>query len=151
VSGPEGAGGAVDAPVISCVGAVIRDARGRIVLVQRGREPGMGLWSVPGGRVEPGESDEAAVVREVVEETGLRVRVLRHVGTVTRAAPGGGTYLIRDYLAEPVGGPADRARDPVAGDDADDARWATRAELASLPLVPGLVDALDGWAVLPEG
>ena len=58
---------------IPCVGAVIKDETGRLLLIRRGHEPGAGLWSIPGGRIEPGESDLAALVREVREETGLDV------------------------------------------------------------------------------
>ena len=55
---------------VQCVGAVITDESGRMLMILRGHEPGKGLWSIPGGRIEPGESDEQAVVREVREETG---------------------------------------------------------------------------------
>ena len=58
---------------IACVGGLAYDDAGRLLLVQRANEPGRGLWSVPGGRVEPGEDDAAALVREMWEETGLRV------------------------------------------------------------------------------
>ena len=133
-----------DGPLIPCVGAIVRDEQGRVLLVQRGREPGRGRWSIPGGRVEIGESDEAAVAREVAEETGLRVEVVRHVGSVQRPAPGGGTYDIHDYLVRVIGPTV-----PTAGDDADDARWVTRSELAALPLVDGLLVALADWSLLP--
>ena len=136
-----------DDPVIPCVGAIVLDERRRLLVVRRGQEPGRGLWSVPGGRVEPGESDAVALVREVAEETGLRVAVVRHVGTVRRRAPDGGTYEIRDFLARPVGVPAP---EPRAGDDAAAARWVTRAELDALPVVAGLVTALGEWRLLPE-
>jgi mutator protein MutT len=132
--------------LIPCVGAIIRDDRGRLLVVRRGREPGRGLWSVPGGRVEPGESAERAVVREVVEETGLEVEVLRHVGSVRRPAPHGGTFDIHDYLVRVVG-----ASVPVAGDDADEVAWVTRSELAARAVVPGLWEALEAWSLLPEG
>ena len=130
-------------PVIPCVGAIITDAAGRLLLVKRGHEPGKGLWSIPGGRVEPGETDEQAVIREVREETGLAVRPGRLVGAVRRAAPGGAVLDIRDYAATVTGGTL------AAGDDADDIRWAGRDELAGLPLTGGLADALAAWDVLP--
>ena len=136
-----------DATEIPCVGGVVHDERGRLLVVRRGQEPGRGQWSVPGGRVEPGESDEVAVLREVVEETGLHVVLVRHVGSVRRPAPGGGTFQIRDYLLHPSQVPAPA---PVAGDDADDARWVTHAELESLPVVDGLLDALAEWSLLPD-
>ena len=75
--------------VIPCVGAVIKDDQGRLLLVKRGHEPGAGLWSVPGGRVEPGETDSEALVREMREETGLTVQAGPLLGSVRRPAPGG--------------------------------------------------------------
>jgi 8-oxo-dGTP diphosphatase len=132
---------------VPCVGAVVRDGQGRLLLVRRGTEPGRGLWSVPGGRVEPGESLEEAVVREVAEETGLRVTVGRLVGRVERDGPGGAVYVIDDFEAHVVG--AEPIAEPTAGDDADEARWFTDAEVAGLPCVEGLVETLRGWGVLP--
>lgn len=127
----------------------MHDDDGRLLVVLRGREPGAGQWSVPGGRVEAGESDEQAVRREVLEETGLHVLVGLRVGTVQRPGPGGVTYDIRDYacsLAVATG----IVRGPVAGDDADEVRWVTRAELGGLDLVAGLWDALHEWGMLPH-
>ncbi|MCK2213023.1 NUDIX domain-containing protein [Actinomadura sp. ATCC 31491] len=128
---------------VNCVGAIIMDAAGRLLLVKRGHPPGMGLWSVPGGRLEAGESDEAGLRREVLEETGLRVEVGALAGLVERPGPGGVTYVIRDYLATVTGGTA------AAGDDAAELRWCAPGDLARLPLTEGLLDALTGWGVLP--
>jgi ADP-ribose pyrophosphatase YjhB (NUDIX family) len=140
-------GTVTDETLIPCVGGVVHDQRGRLLVVRRGHEPGRARWSVPGGRVEPGESDEVAVLREIAEETGVDTVLVRQVGSVRRPAPGGGTFEIRDYLLRPRQVPASA---PVPGDDADDARWVTRAELESLPLVDGLLDALAAWSVLPD-
>src|ERR1700754_3923957 len=90
-------------PMIRCVGAVVHDSAGRLLLVQRGHEPGLGLWSLPGGRVEPDETDEQAVTRELLEETGLSVRSGALVGRVERPAPAG-VYEIFDYACTVVGG-----------------------------------------------
>ncbi len=129
--------------VIPCVGAVIRDGAGRLLLIRRGHEPGKGLWSIPGGRIEPGESDESALVREVREETGLAVTAGRLLGTVRRPAGALDTvFAIRDYTAEVAGGTL------AAGDDADDAMWASVADLDVLPMTDGLLDALRSWGVL---
>lgn len=128
--------------MIPCVGAIITDAAGRLLLVKRGHEPGKGLWSIPGGRVERGETDEQALIREVREETGLSVRPGRLIGAVRRPAPGGTVLDIRDYAATVTGGTL------AAGDDADDTRWAGQVELAGLPLTDGLADALADWGVL---
>src|ERR1700721_2907530 len=69
---------------ILCVGAVVTDGHGRLLLIQRGHEPGKGLWSLPGGRVEPGETDAEGLVREMEEETGLTVEPGRLIGQVDR-------------------------------------------------------------------
>jgi ADP-ribose pyrophosphatase YjhB (NUDIX family) len=83
-------------------------------------------------------------MREVAEETGLRVAVVRLVGRVERAAPAGAIYVIDDFVCRVVGGTL------VAGDDAMDAKWVTREQMAALPLAPGLYSTLAGWDVLPD-
>jgi 8-oxo-dGTP diphosphatase len=128
--------------VIPCVGAVIKDDAGRLLLIKRGHEPGQGLWSIPGGRVEAGETDAAALVREVREETGLLVTPGRLIGSVRRPAGDGGVFDIRDYAASVDGGTL------VPGDDADDAVWAGPAERDALPLTAGLLDALRSWGAV---
>jgi ADP-ribose pyrophosphatase YjhB (NUDIX family) len=127
---------------IPCVGAVIRDGAGRLLLIKRGHDPGAGLWSLPGGRIEPGETDAQALVREMREETGLTVVPGRLLGTVERPGPGGSVIDIRDYAATVTGGTL------TPGDDAADARWAGPADLAALPLTDGLTEALSSWGVL---
>ncbi len=130
---------------VPCVGAIVFDGDGRILLVRRANPPAQGLWSVPGGRVEPGESGEDAVLRELAEETGLVGRVDREVGTVRRDAPGGGTYVIRDFVVQ-----VDDVSTMRAADDAADAAWFTRAGLGDAPTSPGLFEALAQWSVLPS-
>ncbi|MHA6780487.1 NUDIX domain-containing protein [Pseudonocardia saturnea] len=121
------------------MGGLAYDRARRLLLIRRGNEPGRGLWSVPGGRVEAGEDDAAALVREMVEETGLTVAPGRLIGRVTR-----GPYLISDYACTVLGG------ELRAGDDALDARWCSAADLAALPLVDELVETLAGWGALPR-
>jgi len=127
---------------IGCVGAVVKDERGRVLLIRRGHDPGAGLWSLPGGRVEPGETDEQALVREMREETGLVVRAGRLLGSVRRPYGDGDVIDIRDYAATVTGGSL------VAGDDAADARWVDEKDFAGLPLTEGLAEILTSWGVL---
>lgn len=129
-------------PRIRCVGAIITDDAGRLLLVKRGHEPEAGRWSLPGGRVQPGESDPQAVVREVREETGLGVEPGRLVGAVQRPGPGGTVFDIYDYAATVSGGLL------AAGDDAADARWVRPGDLDQLTLTSGLARTLAEWGVL---
>lgn len=129
------------------VGAIIRDGD-RLLLVQRGHEPARGQWSVPGGKVERGESDREAVAREIAEETGLVVAVGALVGSVTRPGRPGTVYEIYDYDAILAEG--QRPGDARPADDAADLRWVTLAELAALPLTDGLIETLREWGRLPR-
>ena len=131
-------------PEVPCVGAVVHDAAGRLLLIQRGHAPSAGTWSVPGGRMEPGETEAAAVVREVAEETGLRVRPDRVLGAV-RIAGDGVVFTVTDWACTLL----DLDRRPVAGDDAADVVFADAAGIAALDMAPGVVAALSGWGVLP--
>jgi 8-oxo-dGTP diphosphatase len=128
---------------VRCVGAVIKDRGNRLLLIKRGHEPGAGLWSLPGGRIEPGETDEEAVVREILEETGLRVECRDLLGTVELPGLGGEVIEVSDYRAVVTGG------DLAPGDDAEDARWVGAAELDALPLTSGLAGYLAAWDALP--
>jgi ADP-ribose pyrophosphatase YjhB (NUDIX family) len=123
---------------------VVLDDAGKLLLIRRAHDPGRGRWSVPGGRVEDGESDHHAVIREVAEETGLVVEVVRLLGDVQRDAPGGAVFDIHDFHCRVAGGTL------VVGDDADEVRWCDRDTLTSLPLVPGLLEALTRWNALPR-
>ena len=111
------------------VGAVILDGD-RVLLVKRGHAPLKGEWSLPGGMVELGETLEAALVREVLEETGLDVAVgpLVEVFDRVERAPDGGVayhFVIVDYACFV------RAGEVHHGTDAEDARWVPVAELAA--------------------
>lgn len=129
------------APLLG-VGAVIADDA-RVLLVQRGREPMRGLWTVPGGLVEIGETLREAARREAREETGLEVEIgalVEAVDAIHRDPDGRIRYhyAIVDFLARPV---ADRA--PQAAADAAAAAWVGWDELARLPTTPGLTAVLE--------
>ena len=121
------------------VGAVVR--RGdEVLLIRRARGTAVGQWSIPGGRVEFGEGLKAALAREVLEETGLEVKVGRFLGWAERMGddPGPYHYVILDFAAEPV----DPAAVPRAGDDADDVAWVRTKAIETYPLVAGLAEFL---------
>ena len=128
---------------IPCIGAIVFDEQGRLLLVQRANPPAQGKWSLPGGRLEPGETSETGVVREVREETGLDVTVVREVGTIQRDAPSGDTYVIRDFLCA-----LSTDATPVADDDASDAGFFTLTEVIDLPTREGLLEAIRDWDLI---
>jgi 8-oxo-dGTP diphosphatase len=130
---------------VPCVGAVVFDSTGRLLVVRRGHEPAAGTWSLPGGRIEAGESLPAAVQREVLEETGLHVVVGTVVGSVELPATDGVVFDVTDFKAAVVGD-VDALR---AGDDATDVAWVTREELEALDCSPGLVQTLCEWLIWP--
>lgn len=112
-------------------------ASGRVLVVRRALPPLAGAWALPGGRVERGERLAAAVAREVQEECGLTV----DVGALVAASEVVGDdhhWVVLVHRAEVVGG------ELVAGDDAAEARFVTRGELAELERVPGLLALVDG-------
>lgn len=124
-----------------CVGAIVEDD-GCLLLVRRGRGPAAGEWSIPGGRVEPGEMLAEAVVREVREETGLEVVCNDLVGWVERIGDDH-HFVILDFSATPLD-----PTPPVAGDDAAEAAWVPLEQVADLHLVDGLAEFLHEHGIL---
>jgi len=129
---------------IPAAGAIVFDSHRRLLLIQRGRPPAELHWSVPGGKCLDGEPAADACVREVMEETGLLVRAVRHAGRVCRPALGDDRFLIDDFVCEVVGGQLRAADDAVA------AGWFDRAALQDLRMVPELVETLRVWQLLPD-
>lgn len=124
------------------VGAIlVRDDQ--ILLVRRGRGPAQGHWSVPGGRVEAGETLHEAVVRETFEETALEVVVDRFLGWVERIDEGF-HFVILDFAVAVL----DPVQPVVAGDDAAEARWIALADVGDLRLADGLFEFLGDVGVL---
>jgi 8-oxo-dGTP diphosphatase len=113
-------------PVLGAAAVVIHD--GRVLLIRRGHAPDAGEWSIPGGAVDLGESVEAALQREVREETGLDIAVgafLEIYQRVERDADGSVRFhfVVLDYAATVIGGTLS------AGDDAAEAAWVDPADL----------------------
>lgn len=125
---------------MECAGAVVRDELGRLLMVRRGHEPSLGKWSLPGGRIEPGESPGQAAAREVLEETGLHVRIGELLQTVDIWD---GRYRVHDYSATVTGG------ELRAGDDASEVRWCSPDDVELLDLSAGLLDELRRMGAMP--
>ncbi|HTV71071.1 MAG TPA: NUDIX domain-containing protein [Rhizobiaceae bacterium] len=126
---------AVDA--IPSVSVAVLDGD-RVLLVLRGREPSRGLYAFPGGRVEPGETDEEAAAREVFEETGLTVSNLTEYQTVFISGMRDGVsvrYRLRVFETQTHAGT------PVAGDDAEAFGWFGLADLDRLPMARSMAEA----------
>jgi ADP-ribose pyrophosphatase YjhB (NUDIX family) len=132
----------VDRPSVGVGAVLIHD--GKVLLIRRGKEPLRGRWVVPGGTVEVGETLEVALVREVLEETGLLVRPLELVTAFDRIERNGDSvlyhYVIVDYLCEYVSG------ELRAGSDAEAAAFATPDELAGYDLPEKALEVVrDGF------
>ena len=128
-------------PEVAVGAVVVRDDR--LLVVRRGHGPGAGEWSVPGGRVEGGETLHEAVVREVWEETGLEVVVERFLGWVERLG-GEHHFVILDFCA----GLLEAEAVAVAGDDAAEVAWVPLHELSEIRLVAGLHEFLTDQGII---
>jgi 8-oxo-dGTP diphosphatase len=128
-----------DVPRVAVGAIVFKD--GRVLLVKRGQPPSQGLWAIPGGRVELGETLQAAAEREISEETGLTIRAGDPAYTfdaIIRDDAGRVRfhYVIVDLLADYLGG------ELRPGDDAREARWVAPQDLAELPVNQTSLDVL---------
>ena len=128
-----------ESPKVGVGAIVFKD--GNVLLVRRGQAPSEGLWSIPGGKVELGESLQIAVEREIFEETGITINAGKPVYTfdliehddIGRVKY---HYVIVDLIAEYVEG------EIQAGDDAIDARWVSPGEIEKLKMSPVTVELL---------
>ena len=130
-------------PQLAVSAAIFRDDR--VLLVRRARSPGKGFYSLPGGRVEFGESLQTALHREVDEETAIRIEIVGLAGwrEVLPGASGGGHYLIMSFAARWV------AREPVLNDEHDDFKWLAPDALGDLKVTGGLADVVHAaWRLI---
>jgi 8-oxo-dGTP diphosphatase len=119
------------------VGAVVLREDGAVLLVRRARPPAVGSWTLPGGKVEDGETPAQAIAREVLEETGLRVDVGAILETLVLEREGF-SYEIVDFACR-----AQSESEPIAADDVSAARWVLPHEWPSLSLTPEVLRVIE--------
>jgi 8-oxo-dGTP diphosphatase len=135
-----------------CVGAVVTRPGAEagdpseLLLIQRANPPQQGRWSLPGGRVEHGETLHDAVIREVLEETGVEIRVGGLIEAVERISDEF-HFVIMDYFAEPV----HLSAIAQCATDAADAQWFPAPEVAALDLADLLLEFLLQHGVVASG
>ena len=130
-------------PQLAVSAAIFRDDK--ILLVRRARFPARGLYSLPGGRVEFGETLQAALHREVDEETSLRIEIIGLAGwrEVVPGTTGGGHYLIMSFAARWASG------EVVLNDELDDFRWLPPDALGDLQMTGGLQEVIQSaWRLV---
>jgi 8-oxo-dGTP diphosphatase len=129
-------------PQLAVSAAIFRD--GNILLVRRARSPAKGFYSLPGGRVEFGETLHQALHREIDEETALKVEIIGLAGwrEVVPGPSGGGHYLIMSFAAHWIAG------EPVLNDELDDFRWLAPDGLGDLKLTDGLQEVIQAARTL---
>jgi 8-oxo-dGTP diphosphatase len=124
-------------PQLAVSAVIFRD--GKVLLVRRARSPGRGFYSLPGGRVELGESLHTALHREVREETGLEIEIVGLAGwrEVLPSASGGGHYVIMSFAARWAG------NEPILNDEHDDFIWIEPGNFGDLKLTGGLPEVIS--------
>ncbi|MDC9822638.1 NUDIX domain-containing protein [Devosia sp. ZB163] len=109
--------------------------RDRVLLIQRARKPYHGMWSLPGGRLEPGETAEQAAEREIMEEVGLRVWRLHPIRRMCLAE---GRFVLQVYATEAFEG------EIVTSDEVSDHRWVRADEIGLMHTTPDLAEVVAG-------
>ncbi|MBV8925028.1 MAG: NUDIX domain-containing protein [Bradyrhizobium sp.] len=132
-------------PQLAVSAAIFRDRK--VLLVRRARSPGKGFYSLPGGRVEYGESLHTALAREVDEETGLNIDIVGLAGwrEVLPAGSAGGHYVILSFAARWAG------REPVLNEEHDDFKWLQPGHFGDLKLTGGLSEVVEAARLLITG
>jgi 8-oxo-dGTP diphosphatase len=128
-------------PVVAVGAVIIHDDK--MLMIRRGKEPGKGLWSIPGGRVEHGEYLTDALQREVKEETDLDVSVDTLIGILE--VVGDPHYVIHDYSAALTG-----STDARAGGDVDEVEWVALDDIPNRDCTPRFLETMRAWGVLTE-
>jgi len=120
------------------VSGIVFNNQYQILLIQRNQPPAMGLWSIPGGKLDPGESLVEACKREIKEETGLDTEVKNIVAVVERRVEGF-HYVIIDFIALLA---EEENSQPIAQSDVSEAMWVSLEHLIDYELVEGLAEII---------
>jgi ADP-ribose pyrophosphatase len=129
-----------DLPRVAVGAVVLKD--NRVLLVRRAKPPAQGLWAIPGGSVELGETLQQAAEREIIEETGITIQAKKPVYTFDLIEKDENNrvrfhYVIVDLMADYISGK------PLPGDDADEVRWVSSEELKNLDVNPRTLTVLN--------
>jgi 8-oxo-dGTP diphosphatase len=129
-----------DLPRVAVGAVVFKD--NKVLLVKRAKHPARGLWAIPGGKVELGETLQQAAQREILEETGITILSKNPIYTFDVIEKDENNqirfhYVIVDLVADYISG------QPIPGDDAEEVRWVSSLELKNLDVNPGTLKVLD--------
>ena len=137
-----------DLPRVAVGAVVVKDSK--VLLVKRAKPPGKGLWAIPGGSVELGETLQTAAEREILEETGITIMARKPFYTFDVIERDNGNrirfhYVIIDLMADYISG------EPLPGDDADEVKWVSHGELKNLDASPNTLKVLESVFNISQG